>query len=208
MKGIGIIPVKHLNYAKSRLSNILDTNNRIKLCLLMLTDVLNALTSSKLSSIIVISPDSRVLSLARSFGVDTVSVDLGLNESINYVKNITNNFDLSIVTPLDIPLIEPMDINRIIDLSLNYNVIISPSRDMCGTNILCRKPPNNMETFFGDLSFKKHIDEATRRGLKIKIYSSLRVSIDIDSSRDLDFALKYCREHNVNKRFISMFNSK
>lgn len=206
MKGIGIIPVKHLNYAKSRLSNVLKASDRVKLCLLMLTDVLNALTSSKLSSIIVISPDSRVLNLAKSFGVDVVNIDLGLNESLSYVKDITNDFDLSIVTPSDIPLIEPLDINSIIDLSLNYNIVISPSRDMYGTNILCRKPPNIMETFFGDLSFKKHIDEAVKRGLKVKVYSSLRASIDVDSGEDLSLALRYCREHNVNKRFISLFN--
>jgi 2-phospho-L-lactate guanylyltransferase len=208
MKSIGIIPVKHLNYAKSRLSSILSINDRIKLCLLMLTDVLNALTSSRLSNIIVISPDDRVLNLAKSFGVDAVNIDLGLNESISYIKDIVNDFDLSIVTPLDIPLIEPIDIDEIIDLSLNYNVVISPSHDMRGTNILCRKPPNSMETFFGDLSFKKHVDEATRRGLKIKIYVSPRVSIDIDSSKDLNAALKYCREHNISKQFISLFNSK
>jgi 2-phospho-L-lactate guanylyltransferase len=208
MKGIGIIPVKHLNYAKSRLSSILSINDRIKLCLLMLTDVLNALTSSKLSNIVVISPDDRVLNLAKSFGVDAINIDLGLNESISYIKDIVNNFDLSIVTPLDIPLIEPIDIDEIIDLSLDYNVVISPSRDMRGTNILCRKPPNSMETFFGNSSFKKHVDEATRRGLRIKIYVSPRVSIDIDSSEDLNAALKYCREHNISKQFVSLFNSK
>jgi 2-phospho-L-lactate guanylyltransferase len=48
-----------------------------------------------------------------------------------------------------------------------------------------RRPPNIIPTHFGNRSFKKHLDEASKAGARIKVYRSPSLSLDIDSPQDM-----------------------
>jgi 2-phospho-L-lactate guanylyltransferase (CobY/MobA/RfbA family) len=84
------------------------------------------------------------------------------------------------------------DLNGIIRLSGKVSVVISPSMDG-GTNALMLKPPNVIKTCFGPRSFEKHINEASKKGIPIRVYRSPRISLDIDSVQDLKTLLKVGR---------------
>lgn len=188
-----IIPVKSLQMAKTRLSIILNSEERKALMLAMLKDVLKAIKSSIVSRIILISPDLAIKELANNFGVKyLLEKKKGLNEAIKQATEwcTQNNAESVLVLPADIPLITSEDINQIVKLGSNENcIVISPSQNG-GTNALLRKPPNLMPTYFGPQSFMKHFNEALTKGITIKVYRSQRVAMDIDSLEDLRNFLK------------------
>ncbi|MDQ4067165.1 MAG: 2-phospho-L-lactate guanylyltransferase, partial [Thermoproteota archaeon] len=65
MKTFAIVPVKSFENAKTRLSSILDTDDRIRLSLLMLEDTLKVLSVVRLlRQVILVSADMRVEEIA------------------------------------------------------------------------------------------------------------------------------------------------
>lgn len=47
-----------------------------------------------------------------------------------------------------------------------------------------------MPTYFGPESFKRHLHEASKLGIRASIYKSASLSLDIDIPRDLRLLLK------------------
>jgi 2-phospho-L-lactate guanylyltransferase len=65
MKTFAIVPVKRFENAKTRLSSILDIDDRIRLSLLMLEDTLHILSVVHLlTKVITVSADKRVEEIA------------------------------------------------------------------------------------------------------------------------------------------------
>src|SRR5258708_13210143 len=68
-----IIPVKPFNRAKSRLAQVLSAEQRVALSEKMFLHSLALLSTSKhIGGVLVISPDTKVLGLARDYNVHTV----------------------------------------------------------------------------------------------------------------------------------------
>jgi 2-phospho-L-lactate guanylyltransferase (CobY/MobA/RfbA family) len=113
----------------------------------------------------------------------------GLNSIISNTVNwcVENSATSVLVLPADIPLITVKDLDEIYSLAERASMTISPSRDGRGTNALLLKPPKISSTFYGTLSFQKHIQEATKLGLKFLCYTSPRIALDIDTINDLKY---------------------
>jgi len=188
MSIFAVVPVKSLLKSKTRLSSVLNPQDRQTLTLSMLGDVLKALKSSMVYQIIVVSSDKTVKVLANKFGVAHLSESqLGLNPAIEQATEwcIQDDAESVLVLPTDVPLIMPEDINQIVKLgSEEKSIVISPSQNG-GTNALLQKPPNLIPPCFGRHSFMKHVGKASSKGISIRFYSSERVSFDIDSLEDL-----------------------
>jgi 2-phospho-L-lactate guanylyltransferase len=154
----------------------------------MLEDVLNALKSSVIREVVVVSSDSSVHQVAENLGVSFFSpTRTGLNPAIEETIEwcIRKNAASVLVLPADIPLASSKDIDTIVELgSKEPSVVSAPSRSG-GTNALFLNPPNLMRTCFGLDSFMEHIVEALSKGLRILFYYSTGTSIDIDSAQDL-----------------------
>jgi len=195
MKTLVVVPVKHFEESKRRLSIILSTEERIVLAQTMLLDVLNAINRSKYDfSIALFAQDNQqVHQILRGKQYnkklyifhDTTS---NLNETIYTASQWAkrNNFSAILVVPIDVPLIKSIDIDRIIERSLyiNKGIVIASSYNG-GTNLLLLKPPTVMPTFYGSNSFLKHITYADTHGLEVVEYISDRVRLDIDTPLDL-----------------------
>lgn len=188
-----VIPVKTLLKAKMRLSTVLSLWERHAFTLAMLEDVLRAVKRSEIHQIVVISADSIVQRFAHNFGVTVLQEKTyGLNEAAEQATQwcIQKNAELVLILPADIPLLKPEDVNEIISLSSeNSCIVVSPSRNG-GTNALLRKPPNVVSLCFGADSFRKHLVEASARNVLSKVYLSNRVSLDIDSIKDVERLLQ------------------
>ena len=105
-----------------------------------------------------------------------------------------------LVLPIDIPLVVPVDLQRMLALSEKASMVISPSRSGKGTNVLLLTPPNVASTFYGPQSFKRHLEEAPKRGISFSCYRSKRVALDIDTVEDLiEFILTDAKETNAYK---------
>lgn len=188
MKTFALIPVKKLLKSKERLSRVLKPEERRGLVLSMLEDILRATLSSTLHRTVVVGVDPIVRHIVENFGADFVpEIRRGLNNALEDATSwcVKRGAEAVLILPVDIPLITDGDINEIIHLSSEKaSIVISPSEDN-GTNALMRRPPNVIKTYFGIRSFEKHVNEASREGITVKVYRSPRVSLDIDSVQDL-----------------------
>ncbi len=184
-----IIPVKRLSEAKSSLSPSLTLEQRQRLVLSMLADVLGAVhRAPSIASAIVVSPDERVLSFARLHGAEGVAEpDLGLNEALKLaiLHTISNGVDSVLILPADLPLLKNADVENLIAMaSAPKDVVIAPSKAK-GTNALFLRPPDLINLRFGGESFPLHVKEATQVGVKPRVYRSPTVALDIDEPEDL-----------------------
>lgn len=184
-----IIPVKNLSNAKSSLSKALDPEQRQRLALAMLADVINvARQSSSVSGAAVVSPDEKIIDFARENGATGVAEPgLGLNGALKMA--IEHVVDLGaksvLIIPGDLPLLKSADIENIATMATaQRDVVISPSKAN-GTNALLLRPPDVINLRFGGESFPLHIKEAVQAGVKPRIYRSQTVAIDIDELEDL-----------------------
>jgi len=186
-----IIPVKILDNAKSRLSSLLNDDERKQFCLKMLEDVLRTVKSTKLAhETIVVSKDPMVSENAENFGVTYLKEGkTGLNDTVSEAVNwcIERRATSVLVLPADIPLVTSTDLKRIFSLGENASMVISPSRNGKGTNALLLKPPDVISTFYGPSSFERHIKEATKLKISFRRYKSPSIALDIDTVDDLKY---------------------
>ena len=184
-----VIPVKHLNEAKSSLSSTFTPEQRQRLVLSMLADVLSAVhRAPSISGVVVVSPDEKVLSFARLHGAEGVAEPgLGLNEALKAAirHSISKGVDSVLIVPADLPLLKNADVENLIAMaSAPKDVVIAPSKAK-GTNALFLRPPNLINLRFGGESFPLHIAESFKVGIKPHIYRSPTTATDIDEVADL-----------------------
>jgi 2-phospho-L-lactate guanylyltransferase len=201
-----IVPVKALLKSKKRLAPVLTPQERSDFTIAMLEDVLNALKSSDMRKIVVVSSDNSIREVADAFEVSYISENkAGLNQA---VEQATESFNMSsvdsiLIVPCDVPLVSQEDISEITRHEHNKkSVVLSPSMDG-GTNALFKSPPNLIPACFGPNSFKKHIEAACAKGIKPKIYCSQTINIDIDSEKDLETFLNI-QSNTRARRFLEL----
>jgi 2-phospho-L-lactate guanylyltransferase len=193
MSVFAVVPVKTLLKSKTRLSIVLSPQERQALTLAMLEDVLRAVKRSIVYQIVVISSDPVVQRFTCNFGVTVLQEkEQGLNKAIMQATQwcVQKDAELVLIILADIPLLKPEDVNEIVNLSSEkICIVISPSRNG-GTNALMQKPPNIIPMSFGPNSFRKHLAEASARGVPSRVYLSQRVALDIDSVKDMEYLLR------------------
>lgn len=191
MRVAAIIPVKSLDNAKLRLSSLLTQGQRREFTVHMLHDVIKAVIEcGEVDRCIVVSPDDEALAFAKSLGADVLKekcekgVDAAVHKANSHALNL--GMRCTVVFPADLPLITPSDIEEIVKAGRqDESVVITPSVRLDGTNALLRRPPQIMRTFYEQDSFNSHLQEATRKGLRVKVILSRRVMLDIDTRDDL-----------------------
>lgn len=212
-----IVPVKKLSGAKSRLSPILADGERRDFCLKMLEDVLGAVKPvEQVHETIVTSRDSTVLQVAKDFdALPLKESEASLNQAVSKAISwcVGRGARCALILPADIPLVTPTDLSKMLYLGRNAQMVVSPSRDGGGTNALLLAPPHVCPTRYGPHSFQRHIKEALRRKLSVRILRSPRVALDIDTVEDLSYFLslndrrtkasKFLEEIQVSKRLAN-----
>ncbi|HJU34561.1 MAG TPA: 2-phospho-L-lactate guanylyltransferase [Nitrososphaera sp.] len=212
MRTFAIVPVKQFKNAKTRLSSIMDMDERIRLSLLMLEDTLQILSAVRLlNEVIIVSTDKHAEELAIEHGAIFVREERenGVNSAIALADRycIKKGADATIVIPHDLPLINETDISDAYYLAQKEPecIVISPSRRYDGTNMLLRKPPSVMTTFYDLDSYKMHIRAALKLGIPIKYLFSKSLMWDIDTPEDVQQVI---REKGVTARSIKFMKSK
>jgi 2-phospho-L-lactate guanylyltransferase len=186
-----IVPVKDLSKAKERLASLLPQDVRTDLAYAMLEDVLTALKSTTLiDRKFVVTMDREAISIAEGMGIEVIeeSEQKGESDSVDRASLVCKEMgaDSVLVIPGDAPLIRPEDIDFIAGKeSGSPSVIMIPARDKMGTNAILRNPPDAIPSRFGHDSFRKHIEEAGKKGIAFEYFENERVGLDIDHPDDL-----------------------
>jgi 2-phospho-L-lactate/phosphoenolpyruvate guanylyltransferase len=192
MNVFAIVPVKRFENAKTRLSSVLDTDERIHLSLLMLEDTLHTLSmASSLTKVVIVSSDKRAEELATQHGANFVNEETedGVNSAVALADRycIKEAADATLIIPYDLPLLDKSDISKAQELAQkeSHCIVICPSHRYDGTNMLLRKPPSVIATFYDSDSYNMHVKAATSRGIAIKYLFSKSLMYDVDTPEDV-----------------------
>lgn len=188
-----LIAAKQLAFAKTRLAPALPAaDERIALAEAMFRDVLAAALSAQLPAIVaVVTSDPTLIALARTGNALTIDEEYprGLNVAVRLgTEFLISRGATTICTVLsDIPLVTGEDIDAsfaAMPLS-GSGVILVPSFDFSGTNMMTRTPPDVIPTRFGRLSLARHVDDCRERAVPCEVVRMPRPAIDLDVPRDL-----------------------
>lgn len=186
-----VVPVKPLNRAKSRLSDELSPERREGLAARLLEHTVSTLVPLRqIKGVLVISRDTKALSLVRDLGAQTVQ-ESGTPELNNALYRATQvlrarGADAVLVVPADLPLLTEDDVCEMVHLGRYSNsVVIAPDYLGQGTNLLLVRPPGIIPYSFGENSFENHKRLAHEANATVMIYHSDRVALDIDTPEDL-----------------------
>jgi 2-phospho-L-lactate/phosphoenolpyruvate guanylyltransferase len=178
------VPVKSLERAKGRLSDVLSPLERAALTLAMLEDVLDACLAQPGWHTWVISPDEAVLEVsARRRARPVVEDQPGLLAAVHQIEQMATGADALAVVLGDLPLLSSDALGRL--LHTIGPVVAASSASDGGTNVLLRRPPDVIQARFGTRSFRKHRDAAEFRGIPFSEVIAPELAFDLDRPQDV-----------------------
>lgn len=207
------LPVKSLGDAKTRLGPVLEPLERASLTLAMLEDVMDATQALPGWETWVISPDEGVLELVMGRGAHAIAEDKPpLGNAIRQVDEeaaARQVETLAVLLP-DTPLVTVDALTRA--LHTLGPVVLAPSSDEGGTNLLIRRPPASIGARFGTDSYRRHLEAAAEAGLPTSIVHRHELAFDLDLPSDILTVLEarrpgrtltVCRELELGSRIAT-----
>jgi len=177
-----LIPVKASDQ-KSRLGPLLRPRQRQELAELMLLDVLDAVGGAGLlPRCFVVSSSRRTRRLAVAAGAKTIEEgsDNGVNSAIEGAMVGVDADDLMVI-PSDLPLLRAAEIKKALLLrEAGMEVVVAPSIEFDGTNLLLFTKSKPIELSFDRDSFWNHLEAAARKRLRVAVLSARGIRFDID----------------------------
>jgi len=181
-----VLPVKSLSHAKSRLSSFLSPLERGALALAMFEDVLDATLAVDGWETWVVTTDESVLEIGLGRGARAITEEgASLPAAIQQVEDEAGAraIDALAILHADTPLVTVTALRAA--LHTLGPVVIAPSRDERGTNLLLRRPPGVIPSRFGPDSFRRHLEMAAERGLPTAVVEREELSFDVDEPGDI-----------------------
>jgi len=185
-----VVPVKRLDEAKGRLSALLAPDERRRLALAMLEDVLRALQAvPRVDLVAVVSPDAGALDRASALGAEPLlerPLVRGVNQALAQAAAALADQGASalLVLAADIPTALPADIEALLDALPSRGIAICPTEDR-GTGALALRPPDVIPLRYGRHSSVFHKREAVARGLPARVLHAASLARDVDEPSDL-----------------------
>jgi 2-phospho-L-lactate guanylyltransferase len=167
----------------------------------MLEDVLDATLAMPGWESWVVSPDETVLEVAvRRGAAPILETEPPLARAIQQVEEEALGRGLEALAVLlpDTPLVTTPALLRA--LHTLGSVVLAPSVDETGTNLLLRRPPRAIPARFGVDSYRKHLQEAAEADVPTAVVEARELAFDLDVADDiltvLD-AVRTCRTREV-----------
>jgi len=179
-----LVPVKALADAKGRLAPSLGPIERRLLTIAMFEDVIAALQGvDGLERPAVISPDREIWRRADAMGCRVVEEEPGaddLNRSLTRAAASLDVRDGLLVVAADLPLASAGAIGRVLEAAAEAPVVVVPSADGAGTNVLAWRDPELFRPGFGPGSASRHLSVpgAVR-------HDEPELALDVDTVADL-----------------------
>ena len=180
------IPVKSLGYAKSRLASVLSELERAALTLAMFEDVLDVAGSLDGWEAWVVTPDETVIEIAMARHVHAIIEERpSLGAAIQQLEDeaVARTAEALAIVPADMPMLTVPALTAA--LHTLGPVVIAPSADERGTNLLLRRPPTVIPSRFGVDSFRRHLQIAAERELPIAVVEREELAFDVDEAGDI-----------------------
>ncbi len=168
-----LIPYKPVN-PKTRLSCVLNQEERESFARAMLADVVCAVRDVNCSPVVVGTE------LFDSEDIQITVTDADLNQALNsLLPQVVSEI---LIVMADLPLADGVSLKRV--LATGKDMAIVPGRGG-GTNVIYLKEPARFHVDFYGTSFLKHVKIAEEAGLSCEVIDSFRLHTDIDEKEDL-----------------------
>jgi len=198
---VPLIPLKSLAEAKGRLAPELGPIERRLLAIAMLEDVLDAVRATEgLGRPVVVSPDREVWRRADALGCAVVEEPAGgdLDAALRLAAGAAAAGSPLLVVAADLPLATGDALGRAVGaLARAAPVVVAPSRDGTGTNVLGWRDPASFAPAFGEGSAARHL--ATRGAVRV---DDERLALDVDTAEDLRLAIARLDPESVTGRRV------
>lgn len=191
MPAWAVIPLKSPHSAKSRLSGVLDAQQRLRLFYALARRVIDAtLHTPGIEGVTVVTANDAVVEFATNLGAQCLRLesDRGTAEACSGAlqKLPAHCVERVLFIAGDIPLISSSVLMPLVALSDSSPIVaIAGDRRQIGTNALLCAPGGVMPLCFGDASFAHHLSAAARLGIATHIIESEVLALDIDEPDDL-----------------------
>lgn len=155
----------------------------------MLYDILGSISKEKmLNHTYIVSSDKTIVDDIKYKSINFIEEhsEKGVNAAVEMAISKLMYYDGWLLLPADIPLFSTIDL-EIVSFLMNsgYELIVSPSRKLDGTNLLLILKDKKINFHYDDDSFRKHLLEAQTKNLKVATYYSKSVALDIDNEEDV-----------------------
>jgi 2-phospho-L-lactate/phosphoenolpyruvate guanylyltransferase len=192
-----LVPVRHLERAKTRLGDALDAEERIALARGLLDATLTALVAVRdagsIAAIVVASADPEALSAAVGAGATPLPVaGTDLVGDLTSAREVARAMGATavLIVPIDLPGIALGPIEEVLARAAAVEpadrpiVALVPDRRGEGTNLLLVSPPTAIAFAFGAGSLGRHRAAAAAAGAAIVEIPGV-LSLDVDTPDDL-----------------------
>lgn len=200
-----LIAAKELAFAKTRLGS-LPQRERELLAQAMFRDVLDAAVNFRAADCVaVVSSDSTLLELARRAGAMAIDERYphGLNAAVAMGTGELVSAGVTTLCTLlsDTPLVTAADIEKVFGAQRGERgVVLVPSRDARGTNMILRRPADAVPTRFGQRSLALHRMECERLRVPCDVLHLPGPAMDLDEVTDLmDFISLAKNSHTLSE---------
>ena len=183
-----IIPINSFKKTMTRLSEVLNANQRIKLTKLLTQQIIDHLLGiPKIEKIVLLTNETE---WAKSFDDEKIILKanqdrLDLKENINQTTDWLweQGAKQMLYLSIDLPLALKDDVLDLINQHRNGLTLVIANKDG-GTNALILDMPRSLPFQFGKNSLEKHLLEAKKFGVETQVVNIHGLSFDLDDIDD------------------------
>jgi 2-phospho-L-lactate guanylyltransferase len=183
-----LIPINNFNASMSRLSHLLNQEERTELTKTLASQTLKILNKIEtIDKIIVMTHESEwiqslsIKKIITNDEFDVHSLKKKIEKASNWIEK--QNVKRMMYLSIDLPFVTQADVELFIDSHKKGITIVEANKDG-GTNALILDMPRMIDFQFGENSFKKHVRSAENANITIRIFNNKALSLDLDDEND------------------------
>ena len=185
-----LVPLKRLDYAKTRLAGVLDPPTRVRVMRALLDHTLEQV--KPLGAVTLVSSATEAAGIAAAHGIAHFD-DRGLpwNDALAAAISEVVTGDAVAIVSADVPLVTTADVEQLVAQLSGSSAVIARATD-AGTNAVAMRPAGAMPTTFGVKgSAARHAELAAEAGLTAAVVDIEGLAHDLDTAADLEEVLRH-----------------
>lgn len=185
-----LVPLKRLDYAKTRLAGVLDQPTRVRVMRALLDHTLEQV--KPLGAVTLVSSAAEAAGIAAAHGIAHYD-DRGLawNDALAAAIADAVTGDAVAIVSADVPLVTTADVAQLVARLSGASAVIARATD-AGTNAVAMCPAGAMQTTFGVKgSAVLHAELAAAAGLTAVVVDIEGLAHDLDTAADLEEVLRH-----------------
>ena len=201
-----LVPLKRLDYAKTRLATVLDPPTRVRVMRALLAHTLEAVKAApSVGRVTLVSSAVEAAAIAAEHGVAHFD-DRALpwNDALAAAIAEAVEADAVAIVSADVPLLTTDDVEAYVRALTPNGAVIARATD-AGTNGVAMHPAGAMRTTFGSKgSAALHVELAREAGLDPVLLDVEGMAHDLDTAADLAEVLRHSMSPEIREVLASL----